>query len=137
MGQRVARECLERLSKLGRQSPVVTVLGLTFKENVPDTRNSKVVDVIRELCANGAEVQVTDPLAMAEETRHEYSIELAALDALRPADAVILAVPHEPYVSAGWPLITRLLKGGQGVVFDVKSVLDRGQRPDGIDLLRL
>ena len=62
---------------------------------------------------------------------------LTPLDALQPADAVILAVAHEIYVAEGWPLIARLLKGGKGVVLDVKSKLDRAQKPEGIDLWRL
>ena len=58
-------------------------------------------------------------------------------DSLRPADAVILAVCHKDYVDGGWPLVTKLLKGGQGIVLDVKSKLDRLQKPEGIDLWRL
>ena len=87
------------LSKRDLAAPVVSVLGLTFKENIPDTRNSKVVDIVRELArCSGSTVQVSDPWASPEEARREYGIELIGLDALRPADAVILAVAHEQYV---------------------------------------
>jgi UDP-N-acetyl-D-galactosamine dehydrogenase len=137
VGQRIARECIRRLLQRQRVSPTVAILGVTFKEDVPDTRNSKVVDIVRELTSFGIEVQVCDPLAMPEETRREYGIDLVAIEEMRPADAVILAVAHRPYVSAGWPLVTRLLKDGRGMVLDVKSVLDRDARPEGIDLWRL
>jgi len=138
VGQRVARECVRRLfQRNGGGAAVVTILGLTFKENVPDTRNSKVVDIVRELAASSVDVQVNDPIASAEEARQEYQLTLTGLDQLRPADAVILAVAHDDYVRGGWPLVTRLLKGGQGVVLDVKSQLDRSKKPAGIDLWRL
>jgi UDP-N-acetyl-D-galactosamine dehydrogenase len=82
-------------------------------------------------------VQVHDPIALADETAHEYGITLTSFESLRPADAVIVAVAHKDYVTGGWPLVTKLLKGGQGIVLDVKSRLDRAQKPKGIDLWRL
>ena len=136
-GQRVARECVRCLLRRNRAGATVTVLGLTFKENVPDTRNSKVVDIVRELQSFGLDVQVHDPLASADEAAHEYGITLIDLEKLAPADAVILAVAHEDYAAEGWALVRRLLKDGQGVVLDVKSRLDRGTKPDGIELWRL
>jgi UDP-N-acetyl-D-galactosamine dehydrogenase len=115
----------------------VTVLGLTFKENVPDIRNSKIVDIVRALEAAGVTVQVHDPIALPEETIEEYGITLTPLEKLAPADAVVLAVAHKDYVGGGWSTMETLLKGGQGVVLDVKSKLDRAQKPAGIDLWRL
>ncbi len=137
VGQRIARECVRRLLKRKNGVATVTVLGMTFKENVPDTRNSKVADIVSELQSFGLEVQVHDPLADPGEVKHEYGIALTTMEALRPADAVILAVAHEPFVQAGWPLLIKLLKGGSGVVLDVKSLLDRRQQPDGVELWRL
>ena len=121
----------------GRSNPLVTVLGMTFKENVPDIRNSKVIDIVRELGRAGAQVQVHDPVAAPQETAREYQITMTPFDALKAADAVILAVAHADYVKGGWPLIAKLLKGGQGIVLDVKSRLDRAQKPDGVELWRL
>jgi UDP-N-acetyl-D-galactosamine dehydrogenase len=137
MGERIARECIRALMQHGRANPTVTILGMTFKENVPDIRNSKVIDVARELQRVGVAVQVTDPLASADETAHEYGLRLIPLESVRPADAVIVAVAHKDYVAGGWPLVAKLLKGGQGVVLDVKAKLDRAKRPEGIDLWRL
>ena len=137
MGQRVAHECIRSLTLRNCANAIVTILGMTFKENVPDIRNSKVIDIVRELTRFGIRVQVHDPLALADETKNEYGLSLTAVDALTPADAVILAVAHNDYVSQGWPLMRQLLKGGQGTVIDVKSRLDRAQKPEGIELWRL
>jgi UDP-N-acetyl-D-glucosamine/UDP-N-acetyl-D-galactosamine dehydrogenase len=137
VGARIAHECLRGLLKNGYRPEFVTVLGLTFKEDVPDIRNSKAVDIVRELESFGMKVQVHDPIALPHEAAHEYDIELVAEDALAPADAVVLAVAHQPFLAAGWPLITRLLKNGRGIVMDVKAKLDRAEKPAGVELWRL
>jgi UDP-N-acetyl-D-galactosamine dehydrogenase len=137
VGQRIARECLRCLMRNGTRPELVTVLGLTFKENVPDIRNSKVVDIVRELKSFGVAVQIHDPLADATEAKREHDVDIVAQSALKPADAVILAVAHQEYVAAGWPLLRRLLRNGNGVVIDVKSIFDRATKPSGITLWRL
>lgn len=137
VGERVARECVRHLLQSGKKAERVAVLGLTFKENVPDTRNSRVVDIVRELVSFGLEVEVADPLANPEEALHEYDIPLTPLKELKPADAVVLAVSHREFAQGGWPLITRLLKNGTGVVLDVKGMLDRESTPEGVTLWRL
>ncbi len=137
MGQRVARECVRGLLRRRTHGSVVTVLGLTFKENVPDTRNSKVIDIVRELRSFGLTVQLHDPVANAADAKHEYGVALIELDALQPADAVVLAVAHDLYIDGGWPLIQRLLRGGEGIVLDVKTKLDRVSKPADIELWRL
>jgi UDP-N-acetyl-D-glucosamine/UDP-N-acetyl-D-galactosamine dehydrogenase len=137
IGARVARECVRKLLRRKGSAGIVTILGLTFKENVPDTRNSRVVDIIRELNSFGLSVQVHDPLANAADARHEYGVAITELDALQPADAVILAVAHASYIDGGWPLIQQLLRDGTGLVLDVKLKLDRGSQPAGIELWRL
>jgi UDP-N-acetyl-D-galactosamine dehydrogenase len=110
---------------------------MAFKENVPDTRNSKVADIVHELRSYGLVVQVHDPLADRGEVKREYGFELMALEAMQPADAVIFAVAHEPFVRGGWPLVAKLLKEASGVVLDVKWQLDRAQCPGSIELWRL
>jgi len=132
---RVARECLRRLLKAGTATPRVTVLGLTFKENVVDVRNSQVFDIIREFQSFGVAVQVHDPLADNAAALKEYGITLQKEPA--PADAVVLAVAHDSYRASGWPLITRLLSNGRGLVMDVKGVLDPLAKPAGIEIWRL
>jgi UDP-N-acetyl-D-glucosamine/UDP-N-acetyl-D-galactosamine dehydrogenase len=137
MGQRVARECIRGLLRRKGAGGIVTILGLTFKEDVPDTRNSRVIDIVRELESFGLKVQVHDPLASPDDAMREYGLTIKSLATLEPADAVILAVAHGSYVEGGWPLIQKLLTGGAGLVFDVKMKLDRGSQPAGIELLRL
>jgi UDP-N-acetyl-D-galactosamine dehydrogenase len=135
IGVRVARECLRRLLKAGTAAPRVTVLGLTFKENVVDVRNSQVFDIIREFQSFGVAVQVHDPLADNAAALKEYGLTLQNEPA--PADAVVLAVAHDSYRASGWPLITRLLANGRGLVMDVKGVLDPLAKPAGIEIWRL
>jgi UDP-N-acetyl-D-galactosamine dehydrogenase len=137
VGQRVARECARRILRNEGASKLVTVLGLTFKENVPDIRNSKVIDIVRELESFGVAVQLHDPIASAEQAAREYGIKLIPYDQLQPAEIVILAVPHESYVKGGWPLISSLLKNGRGSVVDIRSSLDRGGSPETVELWRL
>ncbi len=137
MGQRIARECIRGLLKRKVSNGIVTVLGITFKEDVPDTRNSRVVDVIRELESFGLKVQVADPQADPADAMHEYGVTLTNLDALKPADAIVMAVAHKEYLDAGWPMIENLLTGGTGLVLDVKIKLDRATKPADIELWRL
>jgi UDP-N-acetyl-D-galactosamine dehydrogenase len=142
MGRYVAREMTKTMLKDGKVSfdgakPVITVLGLTFKENVSDIRNTKVVDIISELKTFGFDVQVADPMAYPGEAKHEYEIELTPLEKLKPARGVVMAVSHEQYKRSGWDLIKRLLKDGQGVVADLKNMLPRDQTPAGVTLWRL
>ncbi|WP_448207977.1 nucleotide sugar dehydrogenase [Azospirillum sp. sgz302134] len=144
MGQYVAQEAVKRLLRRrvgqggGQSGPLrATVLGLTFKEDVPDIRNTRVVDIVAELRSFGVEVAVHDPLASADEVAHEYGLALTARADLPPADAVVLAVPHAAYRAEGWGLVTSLLKDGRGLVMDVKGLLDRSRLPDGVDLWRL
>ncbi|NQV56188.1 MAG: nucleotide sugar dehydrogenase [Rhodospirillales bacterium] len=139
MGRFVARETMKLVLKnrTSRDRPRVCVLGVTFKPDVPDCRNSKVPDVVKELEAYGAEVIVTDPQADPDTVRREYGLELAAIEGITPVDAVILAVPHREYRKQGWDLVKKLMKNPKGVVSDVHAVLERGETPEGITLWRL
>jgi len=136
MGRRIARECIRGLLRRKGRSGTVTVLGMTFKENVPDIRNSRVIDIVRELRDFGIDVQIADPLADTHAVEQEYGVALTALDALRPSDAVVLAVAHESYIAGGWRMIQRLLRDGEGLVLDVKMKLDRASKPAAIELWR-
>lgn len=139
MGKFIVAEVIKALIQSGEHVAecTVTVLGVTFKENVPDIRNTRVVDIISELDEFGIHVQVHDPLADRDELEAEYGIALLDTQELRPAHAVIFAVAHREYVEHGWACITDLLNEKCGLVYDVKGVLDRGSRPDGIILKRL
>ena len=99
----------------------VLILGITFKENCPDIRNSRVVDVINELKSFGTSVDVFDPYASAEEVRHEYG--LSIIDAIpdKQYDAVILTVSHNQFLKLAWNKI----RHAKTVVYDVKGFLDK------------
>ncbi len=99
----------------------VLVLGITFKENCPDLRNSKVIDVIQELKEFGAEVSCFDPQAEAEEVFHEYKINLESEISSKPYDAVILAVSHTQFLNLNY----KSLLAPNGVLFDVKAILPK------------
>jgi len=139
MGKYIARVLVKKMIKknISIQGAKVIVLGLTFKENVPDLRNSKVIDVIRELNEYDIDVQVTDIVAREEESIKQYGIKLIKMKYLAKADAVILAVPHSEYIHGGWGMIGDLLKIKAGIVVDVKGLLDKELKPDLIDLWRL
>src|SRR5438067_8360902 len=104
-------------------SDLVNVLGLTFKEDVPDIRNSKVIDIIRELHEFGVETFVHDPQASPEDALHEYGVRLADWDSLPAADALILAVSHRRYLEMPTQTLLRKVVRA-GCIIDVKSVLD-------------
>jgi UDP-N-acetyl-D-glucosamine/UDP-N-acetyl-D-galactosamine dehydrogenase len=139
MGKHIATSLIKEMihKNMPIQGSRVTILGLTFKENVPDIRNSRVIDVIRELEEFGVEVQVTDPYAFAKEVEEEYGINLVSYETLKPADAVVLAVPHRYYLDKSWGHFDHLLKHGKGIVIDVKSCLNRQDVPKDITLWRL
>ncbi len=139
MGRYVAQQTVKRMIQSGLpvNGGVVTVLGLTFKEDVPDLRNTRVIDIIAELKDYGVIVQVCDPCAHPPEAEEEYGIRLLSPEDLKPAHAVILAVPHRQYLEAGWPGVVTHLTGQRGVVVDVKARLERTARPDGVILWRL
>jgi UDP-N-acetyl-D-galactosamine dehydrogenase len=99
------------------------VLGLSFKEDCADARNSKVVDIVEELRTYGVEIAVHDPRVSAAEARHEYGIDLVPWDSLGAADALVVAVAHREFRSMGLDALLAKVKPG-GCVVDVKSVLD-------------
>jgi UDP-N-acetyl-D-galactosamine dehydrogenase len=136
MGAWVARECIKYLLASGG-GKTVAILGVTFKENVPDIRNSKVVGIFNELRSFGVDVHIADPLAKPEECEHEYGIRLTPLADMPPADAVILAVSHDAYRKGGWQLLLDRLKRRKGLVMDLKAVLDRGETPRDVRLWRM
>jgi UDP-N-acetyl-D-galactosamine dehydrogenase len=139
MGPYVARKAVQEMIHAGRNimGARVNILGLTFKENCKDIRNTKVVDVIRELTEFGVQTFVHDPVADPDETLHEYGIRLCEWENLPAADALILAVPHRYYEtlppSAYLEKIVR-----QGCLVQVKPVLDPATfRREGVRVWRL
>ncbi len=138
MGAQVARRAARWLTDNRPDgTPSAVVLGLTFKEDVPDIRNTRAVDIVRGLEEAGIRVQAHDPLANRQQAKTELAVELTPWADLEPADAVVLAVAHKEYVDGGWPMMSGLLKDGRGFVGDVRACLDRDTTPHGITLWRL
>jgi len=139
MGSHIARKTVQEMIHAGRsiKGARVNILGLTFKENVPDIRNSKVIDIVRELHAFGVETYVHDPLASAEDALMEYGIRLCGWEALPAADALVLAVAHRPFVELpAAAYMEKIVRGG--CLIDVKSVCDPAAfRSRGLSVWRL
>ena len=125
MGKWVAEQTVKQMiaADLSVKGAPIVVLGMTFKENCPDIRNSKVIDVVRELQSYGADVRVHDPLAESAECEHEYGVALTPWDALPQASAIVAAVSHSEYAEMGVAGVLRKLRPG-GVFVDVKSAYD-------------
>lgn len=125
MGKFVAEQTIKMLVGAGhpiKDQPII-VLGLTFKEDCPDLRNSRVIDVIRELQSYGAKVVVHDPVADTAEAHHEYGVDLVNWESLPKAAAIVVAVNHKQYKALTTGEFTAKLKSN-GVITDVKSMLD-------------
>jgi len=130
MGGFIAQRLVKLLIAAGRfvRGAKVGIVGITFKENVSDLRNSRVPDIVGELREFGISALVADPVADPTEARREYGIELVPLETFAELDGLILAVPHRALANAGWErLFPALIPGG--VFIDVKSVVDRGRVP--------
>lgn len=139
MGKYIAEQTVKQMIGGGSyvKGAKVNVLGLTFKENCPDLRNSKVIDIIQELKSYGIEVFVHDPEADAEEAMHEYGVKLLPWDELPRADAIVAAVAHNEYKSLTASDFTRkVVKGGNFI--DVKANFDeKDLQANGIKVWRL
>jgi len=136
IGPHIGRECVRLCGRAGKANARVAVMGVTFKEDVPDVRNSKVYDIVNELRSFGFEVVAHDPYADPH-ISEEHGAALTAFDDIGEVDAVIMAVSHKEFRDGGWPMVTKLLKGGKGIVMDVRGFLDRTTMPGGITLWRL
>lgn len=107
----------------------VAILGLTFKENISDIRNSRVPDILHELRNFGIQALVADPIALPDHVRHEYGLKLAALEDMHDLDAIVLAVPHRIYLNQAGEILKRLKRNG--VFIDVKSAISPSSVPTG------
>lgn len=127
MARYVARNTIKKMLQNGIDVPraKVGVLGVTFKENCPDIRNSKVADLIKEFEAWGAQVVVSDPWADAEEVRHEYGIELGLVNAEHPVDALVVAVGHNEFRNLSAAELKTYVRSDKPVLADVKGLFNR------------
>ena len=123
MGYRVAADVVKLMIKNGHriEGSNVLILGITFKENCPDIRNSRVIDVIRELQSFGCKVDVYDPWADKAEVKEEYDIELKQKIDKKDYDAVVVAVAHKEFKE----MDISSLRNGSGILYDIKSIIDK------------
>jgi UDP-N-acetyl-D-galactosamine dehydrogenase len=137
MGAFIAQKLVKMLvqARLPVKGAKVGVLGLTFKEDVPDLRNSRVPDIVKELGEFGIDAVVTDPVADAHDAHEEYGIALVGVDAVDAVDALVIAVSHKQY-KAQVPALLKKVRAG-GVVVDVKGIVDPGAVPAGVSLWSL
>ena len=135
MGKYVAENTVKQMIRAGIsiRNAKVAVLGFTFKENCPDTRNTKIIDIYRELQEYGISAVVTDPVADTEEAKRLYGMGFAGLDAIRDCDCVILAVAHDAFRALTEKDIEKMFRVGDNaskVLVDIKGILNRREYED-------
>jgi UDP-N-acetyl-D-galactosamine dehydrogenase len=129
MGQYVAQQLVKTMAAAGLaiHGARVLVMGLTFKENTPDLRNTRVVDIVDELESYGLEVEVYDPWADPAEARNYYGIDLLGAPVQGAYEAVIVAVAHREFAQVAPADLRALLSSRQGIIYDLKSVVPSDQ----------
>lgn len=129
MGKYVAENCVKNLIAADKavKGARVAILGFTFKENCPDTRNTKVIDIVRELHAYNINPIISDPEADIEEAERLYNIDFTSIENINNMDAVILAVAHKKFTEFGMTDIDRMYGKGRKVLLDIKGILCRSE----------
>ena len=132
MGKYVAENLIKKLISSGKRvkDARVAILGFTFKENCPDTRNSKVFDIVKELREYGIEPVIADPVADSDEAKHLYDVEFANMSQIYNMDAVVFAVSHNEFSSFNIEHIDTFFGEGKKILFDVKGIFNRQQYED-------
>ena len=132
MGKYVAENAVKKLISAGKsvKNARVAILGFTFKENCPDTRNTKVIDIVNELREYGIEPVIADPVADSDEAKRLYGIEFAHVESMKKMDAVILAVAHEEFKKYTQDDLDKMFDEGEKVLLDIKGLLNRKEYED-------
>lgn len=127
MGRYVAEVCVKNLIAADKnvKSAKVAILGFTFKENCPDTRNTKIIDIVNELREYGINPVIADPEADAEDAKRLYGIKFADVEMIEGMDAVILAVAHQSFIGIKEAMLDRMFGEGKRVLLDLKGILER------------
>ena len=129
MGKYVAESLVKNLIKADFpvKTAKVAILGFTFKENCPDTRNTKVIDIYNELREYGIEAMVADPVADAAEAKRLYNIDFVGMDCIKDMDAIVLAVAHEEFAKYEKKDIEKMFSDGKKILIDIKGILNRDE----------
>jgi len=132
MSKYVTENTLKQLIKADRQIKVckVLVMGITFKENCPDIRNSKVIDIINEFKEYGIKVNVVDPLVDENEVQREYGIKLSKIEGVTDVDAIIFAVPHKKFKDITLKDLSKIYRDDKLVLIDIKGIFSRKEAED-------
>ena len=128
MGKYVAENIIKSLIKVGKhvKNARVAILGFTFKENCPDTRNTRIIDIVNELAEYGITPVIADPVADLDEMKHEYGMEVTAMEQIKDMDAIVLAVAHDEFTNLTEADIAAMYADpDRKVLVDVKGLLDR------------
>jgi UDP-N-acetyl-D-galactosamine dehydrogenase len=127
MGTFVADAAIKEMIEAGKapKNSTVVILGLTFKENCPDTRNSKVFDIVKELREYGIEPVIADPQADAAEAERLYGIKMSPMSDVKDMDAVILAVAHKEFAGLSVADVDKYFKGDEKLLLDIKGVFNK------------
>ena len=127
MGKYVAENCVKKLIAADKhiKGAKVAILGFTFKENCPDTRNTKIIDVVNELKEYGIEPFIADPEADRDEAKRLYGIAFMNIDTIRNIDAVILAVAHKEFIGLKMNDMDSMFGAGKKVLLDIKGIFNR------------
>ena len=132
MGKYVAENVVKSLIKADKtvRNAKVAILGFTFKENCPDTRNSKVFDIVEELREYGIEPIIADPIADVAEAKQLYAVEFVDVSKVKNADAIVMAVAHDEFAELSIEDVNKFFGDGKKVLLDIKGLLDRKQYED-------
>lgn len=127
MGKYVAENVVKSLIKANKpvKDARVAIIGFTFKENCPDTRNTKIFDIVTELREYGIEPIITDPIADKDEAKRLYGVDFVSIDEIKGMDAVVFAVSHEQFSDFTMDYLDGLYAQGKKILVDVKGVFDR------------
>jgi len=137
MGEFVALKTMSLINKKEIKNPNVLVMGFTFKEDCPDLRNTKVIDIVKELESNNCNVTITDPYADPSEAKDHYGVEIVNSDDLGEYDAIVVAVAHNSYRLLDVNYLSRYLKFDRNIIVDVKGIFDRKEAELNFDYYRL
>ena len=132
MGKYVAENIVKSLIKADKtvKGARVAILGFTFKENCPDTRNTKISDIIKELSEYGIKPLVTDPIADVSEAKHLYGLEFVDFNSIHDMDAIVLAVAHSEFKNLTLPQISNLFGNSKKILIDIKGIMNRKEYED-------
>ena len=121
MAHYISEQIIHEIQEIPGNEIIVTIMGITFKENCPDMRNSKILEIIDNLKASKITIQINDPIVSPEEVKESTGIKITKLDDLKPASILVLAVPHNDFKNFDKNIIKKLVKPG-GIIFDLKNI---------------